>query len=128
MFGLGGWGGVIGGGTFEGIGGLLGLAGIPVWIVGAVRSDVLAASEGDRDGVAWSYELGGIVTTLVGLGVSLAGTALLLSGIAAGAGSFRAETARTEETMRSAGGIMIPIGVFVALFIGTPMWAEGARF
>lgn len=128
MFGLGGWGGVIGGGTFEGLGGVLGLVGIPIWIVGAVRSDVLAASEGDRDGVAWSYELAGMVTTLLGLGLSLTGTLLLLTGIGAGSGSYRADSARAEETMRAAGGIMIPIGVFIALFIGTPMWAEGARF
>lgn len=128
MFGLGGWPGVIGGGTFEGLGGVLSLVGIPMWIVGGVRSEILGARPGDRDRVAWDYELAGILTTLFAIATSAVGVGLLFNGYGASPGSFTADGAKSAETMRGTGGVMIPIGVFVALFIGTPMWAEGARF
>lgn len=112
-----GFGAAIGGGLLWGIGGLFSLAGIPTWIVGSVRASILAAAEPDRSRVAWSYELAGIVTTLVGIGLTLVGGAL----IAAGAGT-------NELDVTGTGGVLIPIGFFVATFIGPPLWAEGGRF
>lgn len=120
VFGIGsmnGFGAAVGGGVLWGLGGVLGLAGIPTWIVGSVRSHILAASEDDRARVAWSYELAGIVTTLVGIGISLVGGALMLGGMG---------TNTLDAT--GTGGVLIPIGYFVSTFVGTPLWAEGARF
>ncbi len=114
--------GAIAGGTFAGLGGVLGLVGIPMWIVGAIRSDVLGAPREHRASVAWSYELAGIVTTLSGIGIALVGVALMFVGPSLVRGGER-----THEVVIGTGGVLIPIGTFIALFIGVPMWAEAAR-
>lgn len=116
--------GAISGGTFAGLGGVVGLAGIPMWIVGAIRSDVLGAAPDDRVRVAWDYELAGIVTTLTGTGIALVGLALMFVGF----GLVRGTGEHTHELFIGTGGALIPIGTFIALFIGTPLWAEAARF
>lgn len=116
--------GAIAGGTFAGAGGVLSLAGIPMWIVGSVRSNILSAHPSDRDRVAWDYELAGMVTTLVSIGISLIGAGLILGGMA----SVNPYSPSTHQQIIGTGGVLIPIGFFTALFIGTPMWAEGARF
>lgn len=130
MFGITGfenWGGIIAGGLFEGIGGLLALIGMPTWIAGGVRSDVLGHREEERADVGWSYELAGIVTTLAGVAICLVGGALAGSGM--GLENTYPHDERALETMRSLGAfVFIPLGYFIATFIGTPMWAEGARF
>lgn len=111
-----GFGAAIGGGLLWGVGGALGLAGIPTWIVGSVRANVLAAREEDRARVAWGYELAGIVTTLAGIGIILAGGALMAAGMAT-----------LQIDLTGTGGALIPIGYFVSTFIGPPLWAEGGR-
>jgi hypothetical protein len=124
----GGLAGAIAGGTFAGAGGVLSLAGIPMWIVGSLRSNILSARLEDRDRVAWDYELAGMVTTLVSLGISLIGAGLIAGSIMT-ANAYRGfGVERTHEPLAAAGGILIPIGFFTALFIGTPMWADAARF
>lgn len=112
-----GFGAAIGGGLLWGIGGILALAGIPTWIVGSVRSNVLAVSPDERERVGWDHELAGMVTTLVSFATMALGGALLVGGAA----SLQSEVIAT-------GGILIAVGFFVSTFIGTPLWAEGARF
>jgi hypothetical protein len=130
MFGISGfenWGGVIAGGLFEGLGGLAALIGIPTWIAGGVRSDVLSHPEAERESVGWSYELAGIVTTLAGIGLCLVGGAISAIGI--GLDSTWPRDERALELMRGLGVYaFIPFGYFLATFIGAPLWAEGARF
>jgi hypothetical protein len=131
MFGIGGfenWSGLIAGGLFEGIGGLLALIGIPTWIVGGVRSDVLSRAEGDRMRVAWGYELAGMVTTLASIGMCLVGGGLLLGGLIGANGSRSVHDGETYNSMAMAGVVMVPVGYFIATFIGAPLWSEGARF
>ena len=119
MLGLGGWGGVIGGGTLEGLGGLLSLIGIPMWIVGAARVDILSAPYAERDRIAETYEIAGIVVTALGVVMAIAGGALM--GVAAdGSSNF--------DDVFLPSVVMLPAGAFLAAFIGAPMWAEGARF
>jgi hypothetical protein len=119
-----GIGAIIAGPFFWCIGGPLGLAGIPTWIVGAIRSNILAANESERDRVAWSFELAGIVTTLAGIAVSLLGAALIIASFALVDGSG----SRRHEVFAGTGGVLIPIGYFISTFIGTPLWAEAGRF
>ncbi|MBX7192797.1 MAG: hypothetical protein K1X94_12100 [Sandaracinaceae bacterium] len=119
MLGVGDWGGVIGGGTLEGLGGVLSLIGIPMWIVGAARVDVLSASLDARDRIARGYEVAGIVVTSLGLAMAIAGAALM--GVAASGSSNFDQTFLPSV-------VMLPAGAFLAAFIGAPLWAEGARF
>jgi hypothetical protein len=119
MLGLGGWGGVIGGGTLEGLGGVLSLIGIPMWITGAVRVEVLSHAWGEREQLAEAYEIAGIVITTLGLAMAVTGGALM--GVAAnGSSNF--------DQVFLPSVIMLPAGAFFAAFIGAPLWAEGARF
>jgi hypothetical protein len=122
----GGLAGAAGGGTFAGIGGMLALAGIPMWIVGSVRSHVLEAAVAERSRVAWEFELAGMVTTLVSVGVVVVGAGLLVAALIVGATFHGPET--SHEPMAATGIVLMPVGAFVALFIGTPLWSEGARF
>lgn len=124
----GGLAGGIAGGTFAGAGGVLSLAGIPMWIVGALRSNILSARPEDRAQVAWDYELAGMVTTLVSIGLCLIGAGLMFGGALA-RNSYRGfGTEPTHEALIATGGVLIPLGFFTAIFIGTPMWADAARF
>ena len=107
------WG--IPGGTFAGLGGLLMMIGMPIWIAGGVRREVLSARPEDRGRVGNDYEIAGIVTTFVSLATSLVGAGLLLF-----VGN-RAEGAASGLTL-------LPLGAGIAHFIGIPMWCEGARF
>lgn len=107
------WG--IPGGTFAGLGGLLMMIGMPIWIAGGIRRDVLNARPEDRARIGDTYELAGIVTTFLSLAMSLAGGAAL-----AFAGSTQAG---------AIGGLtLLPLGAGIAHFVGIPMWCEGARF
>lgn len=129
MFGLPDWSGIIAGGTFEGLGGLLALAGIPTWIAGGVRSDVLATSVDARAERGWQYELSGIVITMLGIATCLVGGGLVAGGIAGTSSSSSFANEQTYEAMRNVGGmVLIPVGFFLGTFIGAPLWAEGARF
>ena len=107
------WG--IPGGTFAGIGGLLMMIGMPIWIAGGIRRDVLNARPEDRARIGDAYELAGIVTTFLSLAMSLAGGAAL-----AFAGSTQAGAI--------SGLTLLPLGAGIAHFVGIPMWCEGARF
>ncbi len=119
--------GIIAGGLFEGLGGLAGLIGIPMWIVGAVRAEAFAHGGSDRSRVGASYELAGLITTLTALGVGLVGGALVAIGIGLDATWPRDE--RALEAMRGWGAfVVVPVSAFVALFLGMPLSAAGAQF
>lgn len=120
------WGTPIAGGVFAGLGGLAGLIGIPTWIVGGVRSDILARPEPERASVGWSYELAGIVTTLTGIGLVLVGGALMAADV--GLQNTWPHDERAAAALRTSGAVMIPLGYFLATFIGPALWSEGARF
>ncbi len=107
-----GYAGGIAGGVFIGIGTILTLVGAPMWLVGASRLDMTAAGI-RREEAALNWEIAGIVTFI---------GSLLLSG----AGIWLTTTGQTPAII--SGITMIPIGVASALFVGVPMWAEGARF
>jgi hypothetical protein len=132
MFGITGfenYGGIIAGGVFEGLGGALALAGIPTWIAGGVRSDVLGTSVDARAERGWQYELSGIVITMLGIATCLVGGGLIAGGIAGTSSSSSFANEQTYEAMRNVGGmVLIPVGFFLGTFIGAPLWAEGARF
>lgn len=122
MFGLTGfenWSGAIVGGLFEGLGGLAALIGIPTWIAGGVRSDVLSRRYDDRASVGHAYEVFGITTTAIGIALCAVGGGLLTA----------AMTMRdVPEGAVWTGVVTLPIGYFLATFIGAPLWAEGGRF
>lgn len=132
MFGITGfenYGGIIAGGVFEGLGGVFALAGIPTWIAGGVRSDVLSAPVDARAERGWQYELTGIVITTLGIGMCLVGGGLVAAGIAGTSSSSSYANESTYEAMRTTGlAVLIPVGFFLGTFIGAPLWAEGARF
>ncbi len=110
---------VVGGGTLEGVGGLLSLIGIPMWIAGAVRVDVLSQPVDERASAARPYELAGMILTCGGLFLSAIG-AVLMATSATGATQFD-QTFIPSVTL-------LPAGVAIAAFVGAPLWAEGARF
>ena len=111
-----GFAAIISGGFFWSLGGLLALAGIPTWIVGGVRASIADAGDA-RSAVARDWEIAGTTVFFSALALAVAGTALLAGSVAL-----------NDTDGGLAGVIMLPIGVFVAAFIGAPMWAEGARF
>jgi len=93
-------------------------AGVPLWIAGAVRQKVHgrtgpAAARARRLFRGWGMGL-----TLAGSGLAAVGAALL--------GASATDPDRLG-TLRWAGAITAPLGVFVALCIGLPMWAEAVR-
>lgn len=108
--------GMIGGGVLWGVGGLLVLAGVPTWIVGAVRASVAGADSEIRAQVASDWETAGMAVFWAALGVAAVGAGLFAGGVA------------SQDRDLMGAGLLIPIGVFAAAFIGAPMWAEGARF
>lgn len=115
-----GWGHVIGGGLLTGIGGVLGLVGLPTWIAGGVRADVLSASSSlarARAGREWQSA-----------GIAIFATGMGLTTLAAVVMAFAVGLRNTPDEVVLTSVVMIPVGSFVALFIGAPMWAEGARF
>ncbi len=128
MLGLRDVSGSITGGVFAGIGGLLGVVGVPTWIVGGVRSDVLSHPESERGRVGWSYELAGIVITLSSIGACLVGGALLAAAYGLSTSSQGPADDQLSRAFVSAGGAMVPIATYIAMFLGVPIWAEGARF
>lgn len=111
--------GSIGGGTLEGAGGLVSLIGIPMWIAGAVRVDVLSLPADERASAARPYELAGMIVTGAGLLLAVVG-AVLMATSASGATQFD-QTFVPSVTL-------LPGGVALAAFVGAPLWAEGARF
>lgn len=115
------WATLIPGACLVGLGSLGGLIGIPMWIVGAVRSDILSRPPEERAAIGWTYQLAGMTTTLVGI-------ALVVLGGATMGGSFAIDDADVRQRVTATGGIAIPVGYFLATFIGPAMWSEGARF
>lgn len=109
----------VGGGTLEGVGGLVSLIGIPMWIVGAVRVDVLSRTFEERASAARPYELAGQIVTGAGLLLAAVG-AVLMATTATGA-------TPSDQTFVPA-VTLLPSGVAIAAFVGAPLWAEGARF
>ena len=117
-FGVGGMIGLAGGGTLMGVGSLLLFSAIPTWIVGAVR-DSLARAGSERAEVAGRWELAGVVVFCVSMAIAALGAGLV--GTSFGQSSY-------NEAQMIAGSTMLASGFTAAMFIGTPMWAEGARF
>ncbi len=111
-----GWDNAIGGGTFMGLGGVLVLSAIPVWIVHAVRLDHASNGAGSRrDG----WVLAGGIVFAAGLVLALIGAIGLPLSMQAG----------DPDTGRSIGLLStMPIGVALASFVGAPMLGEGLRF
>lgn len=109
----------VGGGTLEGVGGLVSLIGIPMWIAGAVRVDVLSRPYDDRAEAARPYEIAGQIVTAAGLVLAAVG-AVLMATTATG-------VTRSEDTFLPAVSLL-PAGVAITAFVGAPLWAEGARF
>ncbi len=94
-------------------------AGVPLWIVGVVRKKVHgrtgpASLRSRRRFRAWGMGL-----TVTGTGLAAVGSALL------GASAFAGGNHQTE--LRWAGTVTAPLGVFVALCMGLPMWMEAIR-
>ncbi len=109
----------IGGGTLEGAGGVVSLIGIPMWIVGALRVDVLSRDLEERPRVARSYELAGIIVTSLGLLTAAMGGVLM---------AVSASDSRNFGSTFLPAVSMLPTGIALAAFVGAPLWAEGARF
>jgi hypothetical protein len=94
------------------------VAGVPLWIAGVVRKKVHgrtgpAAARARRRFRAWGMGL-----TITGGGLAALGSALL--------GASASDPNRLS-TLRWAGTVTAPLGVFVALCVGLPMWMEAIR-
>lgn len=114
MFGLGGWGGIIGGGVVTGLGGAAFLIGVPIWIVGAVRADILRSGASQAE-AAERWETAGIVVFCLGLVMATMGATMM--------GTYDG-----DGGVLTAGLSLLPVGVALSAFVGLPLWAEGARF
>jgi len=109
--------GFIAGAVFAAVGSLAVLIGTPTWVAADTRERMLSAREPDGSSAAW-----GAFTTLLGVAIGLVGAGILSAGLA-GSGFDP-----TYAAMRGWGAGMIPVGLLVSLFIGAPLWVEGARF
>jgi hypothetical protein len=115
------WSGLIVGGLAQGLGGLSLFIGLPMWIVGDVRQDILSAPFDRRLETAEQWELAGMITTLAGLALMAIGGGLMGLGATARDGEVR-------SPLLTAGAVGLNVGFLMATFIGPPMWGEGARF
>lgn len=115
------WSGLIVGGLAQGLGGLSMFIGLPMWIVGDVREDILSAPFDQRIETAEQWELAGMITTLTGLAL-----------MAVGGGLMGLATTQRDSDVRdpllTSGAVALNVGFLMATFIGPPMWGEGARF
>lgn len=116
------WSGFIVGGLAQGLGGLSMFIGLPMWIVGDARTDILSAPLDERLETAERWELAGMITTLSGLALMAIGGGLMGLTLAA------RDDADTRTALLQTGSVFLPIGFLLATFIGPPMWGEGARF
>lgn len=119
QFGMGGMIGLAGGGTLMGVGSLLLFSGIPTWIVGAVRDSIAQASSSERAEVAGQWELAGVLLFCAHMALAVLGAALV--------GTSFGQSHYNQDQM-IAGSTMLVSSFTVAMFVATPMWAEGARF
>jgi hypothetical protein len=93
-------------------------AGVPLWIVGAVRKQVHGRTGPAADRARRRFRGWGMGLTFTGIGVSAVGGALLAAS---------AWSPDRLDALRWAGAIIAPLGAFVALCIGLPMWVEAVR-
>jgi hypothetical protein len=114
------------GGLFEALGGLAALAGIPMWIVGAVRAEALGRRGGERARVGGDFQLAGLVTTLTAVGLGVLGG--VLAATATGLGVTWPRDDRAVAAMSTTGYVLVPISAFVAIVLGMPLSAAGAQF
>jgi hypothetical protein len=114
------------GGLFEGLGGLAALAGIPMWIVGAIRAEALGRRGGERARIGEDYQLAGLVATLAAVGLGVVGG--VLAATATGLGVTWPHDDRALAAMSATGFVFVPISAFVAIVLGIPLSAAGAQF
>jgi len=93
-------------------------AGVPLWIAGAVRQKVHGRVGPAADRSRRRFRAWGMGLTFTGAGLTAVGGALL------GASAF--DPGRLA-TLRWTGVVTAPLGAFVALCIGLPMWVEAVR-
>lgn len=114
------------GALFEGFGGLASLAGIPMWIVGAVRADAFGQRGTARARIGESDQLAGLITTLTAVGLGIVGGVLVAT--ATGLGVTWPRDDRVVAAMSTTGYVCVPISGIVAILIGMPLSAAGAQF
>lgn len=103
-----GWGSAV-----AAFGSLALVTGVPMWIVGAVRSDILRAGA-ERAQVTEHWEIAGGIVTCAGILIAMAGMWLL--------------GGTQDGRLLEAGWNVLAGGLFVGGFIGLPMWAEALRW
>lgn len=92
------------------------LVGIPMWVAGAVRYESSHGSGAEAR--TRIYKWVGVGLFCVGAAASVAGIALLAV--------ERQSPFRPSSKLGKAGKGLLPVGLFVSLFIGLPMWVEAA--
>jgi hypothetical protein len=105
--------GFVGGLSLVGLGGLSLVIGLPMWIVGSLRRDILTSNSSIETRTAW-VATGGV---LLGLGI-----------ISAVAGTLVAFGSPNDSESVIGGIIAVPLGITLAAFVGAPMLGDALRF
>lgn len=93
-------------------------AGVPLWIAGAVRRKVHGRTGPPAARARRRFRAWGMGLTFTGTGLAAVGAALLGAGVS---------DPDRLNALRWSGAVIAPLGVFIALCIGLPMWVEAVR-